>query len=580
MKAETNIMVISREAKSAERAMNCLQTLGYKASQCIMTAKEFLASMDKQSINLALICVQESMKEESIKAAEQLYFHRSIPVIFIASRFDEKFLSIAKKAGAFGYIIEPYEPYILKATIEIAIHKFEVAKLSKQSKEELIKYRSIVENADVAIFISAPQLFEYVNHAFENLVGYSVAELINKKLTIEHFITPDDQKVFQAMQALLQKSVGNTPWFELRITTCFKNIKTAELMMANLKSGQQTKIMGVIRDLTDKKQMTDIIKQSEGYYKGMFQNADDAIIVFSPENEIVMDANPKACKMYGFTKEEFEGLSLESITKDVAQGKHHIEEIMKKGVFHNFETIHYRKDKSEINLEINASVITINDKNAILSIVRDITERKKIEQQFALNLTKAGHSLDGMIRAIAIILEKRDPYTTGHHKRVSKLAFAIAKKLGLSEEQAEGIKTAAFIHDLGKLNIPPEILTKPSELNAYEFDIIKTHPRAAFDILKGIEFPWPIAKIVYQHHEKLDGSGYPLGLKGDDIMMEARRVTVANVVESMSSPRAYRPALDKQKAVEELTRNKNKFYDAAVVDACIQLLLNEDFKLD
>jgi PAS domain S-box-containing protein/putative nucleotidyltransferase with HDIG domain len=337
--------------------------------------------------------------------------------------------------------------------------------------------------------------------------------------------------------------------------------------------------MGIMRDITERKRMEEIVKLSEQYFKGVFDSANDAILIFSPENEVVIDVNPQACKMYGFTRDEFEGISLEKISQNISHGKLQIEETIKKGIFHDFETVQYRKNGSEIFLEINASVLDINDKKVILSINRDITERKRLEQELQTSLKKAGNSLEGFIRAISVILEKKDPHTSGHHRRVANLSYAIAKKLGLSDDQAEGIKTAALVHDIGKIDIPVEILTKPSKLNDYEFNIIKTHPRAAYEILKNIEFPWRIAEIVYQHHEKFNGSGYPIGLRGDDIMLEARIIMIANVVEAITAPRAYRPSLGIEKALEEITLNREKFYDPTVVYACLYLFNQEDYKL-
>jgi len=449
----------------------------------------------------------------------------------------------------------------------------------KELLYDLDKYRSIVQYVNIAIYLLASKKFEYVNPAFEALAGYSLRELTTKDLTIEDLIVPEDRKLMEAMHVEREKSVSTGSWIEFKIATRYGEIKNVESVIVNIRVGREAKILGIMRDITERKRMEEIVKLSEQYYKGMFDNALDAILIFSPETEIVIDVNPSACKMYGFTKEEFEGLSLESISKDLTHGKLQVEETLIKGIFHNFETVQYRKDGSEMHLEINASVMNINNKQAILSINRDISERIKLEHELRHAVARAGHSLDGIIKAVSVILEKQDPYTAGHHRRVANLAYAIAKKMGLPEDHAEGIKTAALIHDIGKINIPAEILTKPGTLNEYEFNVIKTHPRAAYDILKDIEFPWPIAEILYQHHEKFDGSGYPIGLKGDQIKLEARILMVANVVEAMTSVRSYRPALGVSKALEEIATNRNKFYDSKVVDACAVLFTQENYKL-
>jgi HD-GYP domain-containing protein (c-di-GMP phosphodiesterase class II) len=160
------------------------------------------------------------------------------------------------------------------------------------------------------------------------------------------------------------------------------------------------------------------------------------------------------------------------------------------------------------------------------------------------------------------------------------LACAIAEEMGLSNEQIEGIRMAASIHDIGKIVVPAEILNKPGPLTDIQYEMVKMHPRAGFDVVKGIKFPWPVAQIVLQHHELMDGSGYPQGLSGDEIMMEARILTVANVVEAMTSHRPYRPAFDIKVALAEISKNKGILYDSAVVDACLRLFAEKGFTLD
>jgi len=183
-------------------------------------------------------------------------------------------------------------------------------------------------------------------------------------------------------------------------------------------------------------------------------------------------------------------------------------------------------------------------------------------------------SLEQSIETIAATV----PYTAGHQRRVSELAVAIAQEMGLPEDQIQGLHLAAIIHDLGKIHIPAEILARPGKLSDIEFALIKTHPQAGYDILKNVEFPWPIADIVRQHHEKLDGSGYPQGLKGDQILLESRILTVADIVEAMSSHRPYRSTLGMKATLEEIKRGRGIQYDAAVVDVCLKLFKEKKFK--
>jgi HD-GYP domain-containing protein (c-di-GMP phosphodiesterase class II) len=185
--------------------------------------------------------------------------------------------------------------------------------------------------------------------------------------------------------------------------------------------------------------------------------------------------------------------------------------------------------------------------------------------------------MEGFVHALADTVDARDPYTAGHQHRVSKIACAIAEEMNLSNETVAGIRMAGEIHDLGKMSIPAEVLMKPGRLLEVEFNYIKIHPQKGYDILKGMEFPWPVARIVLEHHERMDGSGYPNGLSGEDILPEARIVAIADVVEAMASHRPYRPALGIEVALEEIENNSGTLYDSDFASACLRLFREKKF---
>lgn len=189
-------------------------------------------------------------------------------------------------------------------------------------------------------------------------------------------------------------------------------------------------------------------------------------------------------------------------------------------------------------------------------------------------------TIGGIIQAMAMTIEMRDPYTAGHQKRVTKLAVAIGREMDLSHDRLKGLEMAGIIHDLGKISIPAEILSKPGRISEAAHDLIKAHPQVGYEILIPIEFPWPLAEIVYQHQERMDGSGYPRGLPGEDILLEARILAVADVVEAVASHRPYRPALGLERALREIVENKGRFYDRQAVDACMKVFTRDDFQFD
>ena len=214
--------------------------------------------------------------------------------------------------------------------------------------------------------------------------------------------------------------------------------------------------------------------------------------------------------------------------------------------------------------------------NKLLKI--EIENRKHMQQELQQSFETIKKAMHSTIQAISMTVEKRDPYTSGHQQRVADLAKAMAQGLKLLPDQIESIYMAAAIHDIGKISLPAEILVKPSQLTAIEISLIQAHAQAGYDILKGIEFPWPIADIVLQHHERMDGSGYPQGLAGDKILFGARIIGVADVVETMASHRPYRPSIGTDKALEEIARNRGTLYDPLAVDACLTLFNDKKFE--
>ena len=223
--------------------------------------------------------------------------------------------------------------------------------------------------------------------------------------------------------------------------------------------------------------------------------------------------------------------------------------------------------------ERTAALTKLNDQ-----LKQEIAERKLAEERLQQSYTKLQKNLDEIVHAMSLTVEKRDPYTAGHQKRTTELAMALAGEMGLSEHQIKGIQMAALIHDMGKISIPAEILSKPGKLSEVEMQMVRRHPQAAFEILKEIDFPWPVDLIVLQHHEKMDCSGYPQGLAGEDILLEARILCIADVVESIESHRPYRPGLGIDKALEEISNNRGILFDQDVVDACLRLFKEKNFR--
>jgi putative nucleotidyltransferase with HDIG domain len=237
-----------------------------------------------------------------------------------------------------------------------------------------------------------------------------------------------------------------------------------------------------------------------------------------------------------------------------------------------------RKDGRVVYADIKAASALIDGEECMIGFFADITERKEANEKLEQSYESLRKTLDDAINTMVKIVELRDPYTAGHQQKVADLAVAIAREMKFGDIQVDQLRVAAVIHDIGKIYVPSDLLSKPGKLTDIEFSLIKTHAQNGYDIVKGMELPGAVAETILQHHERLDGSGYPNGLKAEDTLMKAKILAVADVVEAMASHRPYRPALGIDKALEEITNNKSKLYDPDVVDACLELFTSGKFE--
>ena len=378
----------------------------------------------------------------------------------------------------------------------------------------------------------------------------------------------DRDRYLASIQESVKKEV---PWnFEGR----FFAKKTGEMiwfqgLSTPIRHEDQLVFNGILLNITER-------KQAEERYRNIFENAQEGIYQSTPEGRFII-ANQSMARILGYDSPEELITGVTDIASQVYaypdERAEFIRMIEQQGFLRNYEGRFRRKDGSIIWVSRTMRMVR-DDKRQILyeGIVEDVTQRKE-------SVERLRNALGGTVRAIAAIVETRDPYTAGHQRQAGDLALAIATEMGLSIDRIEGLRLAAIIHDLGKISVPSEILSKPSELTDLEFELIKTHAQAGYEILKDIEFPWPVARIVFEHHERMDGSGYPQMLKGEDILLEARILAVADVVEAMSSHRPYRASLGIEAALEEIEKNRGILYDAAVVDACLKLFREKGYRI-
>jgi PAS domain S-box-containing protein/putative nucleotidyltransferase with HDIG domain len=320
---------------------------------------------------------------------------------------------------------------------------------------------------------------------------------------------------------------------------------------------------------------------SEEKFLLVFKDSPNGMCISSLNHGRYVDVNDRYVNALGYTREELIGRTSFDIKlwADLAERDAMVKALIQTGKVMDFE-LHFRDKKGNMHLGLtSASLIKIGKELCVLTQTQDITERKQIEKELLNTLESFRKAITTTINVLVTALESRDPYTAGHQYRSAKLACAIAKEIGLPEDKIEGIRMAGIIHDIGKLSIPAEILTKPTKLANIEFSMIKEHCRNGYEMLKNVESPWPLAEIVFQHHERIDGTGYPRKLKGDEILLEARILSVADVVEAMASHRPYRASLGIEAALGEIEKNKGILYDTLIAEACLRLFREKHYQL-
>ncbi len=334
-------------------------------------------------------------------------------------------------------------------------------------------------------------------------------------------------------------------------------------------------------DITEKKRYEKDMHRAKDYAELLFRSTPSATFTIDQHRKVT-SWNERAQELTGYIPEEVMGKECRLFAAGSCRKKC---ELFSKDVVKPLlkqECVVVRKDGQLRVVSKNADFLKDHDGNIIGGIesLEDITDRIRAEKNLEKSLEDAKKILGGTVHALAKLAETRDPYTAGHQRKVAILSEAIAKEIGLDEDQMKGIHVAGILHDIGKICVPTEILNKPGRLTKTEFSIIQGHPQIGFDILKEVDFPWPIARMVIEHHERMDGSGYPQGIPGKNIAVEARILAVADVVDAMSSHRPYRPALGIDTALSEITSNKGILYDPNVAEICLELFKEKYFKFE
>jgi PAS domain S-box-containing protein len=337
--------------------------------------------------------------------------------------------------------------------------------------------------------------------------------------------------------------------------------------------------IGEARERQARRKAEDSLRAAEEQFRGLVEQSIAGIYIIQDEKFAYV--NRRFAEILGYDSAS-ELVGRDPLSLVVESDRATVLENMRKRLDGEVRSVSYsytamRKDSTLIDVGVHGSRATHAGNPAVIGLMQDISEKKRAEKEIQRYVAQLEKAFMSTVRVATTLSEMRDPYTAGHERRVAEIAVAIGREFGFDDRRLEGLRVAGYLHDVGKMTIPSEILSKPGRLSAIEFQLIQGHAKASYDVLKDVEFPWPVAQVVLQHHERMDGSGYPQGLKGEAIMLEARIMAVSDVVEAMSSHRPYRPGLGIEKALAEIERGRGTAYDTEAADACLRLFRDKGY---
>jgi PAS domain S-box-containing protein/putative nucleotidyltransferase with HDIG domain len=508
-----------------------------------------------------------------------------LPIIVLTGTDDDQLALKAVQGGAQDYLVKgQINGQLLSRSIQYAIERKQAEENLSRAKQHLTAH---VDNSPLAVveFDSQLHVIRWSKEA-ERVFGWTSEEVVGRSIPEIRWVYEEDEELVRRESAGL---ISGEQSRSLNVNRNYRkdgSVIYCEWYNSGIydSRGKLISVLSQVLDITNRRKIEEALRKSEANYRQLFDNSPVGIYQISFRTGKFLKANDLICEYLGCSQEEITSLTpYDFMTKE--SQLLFLERLNKMAIGDKvpedpeYEII----DKNGKPRWLKLNVKNIYDSEGLAGadvVAHDITERKQAGEELRQTLDSLRKAFGTTIQVLVSAVETRDPYTAGHQIRSADLARAIATEMGLPQEKIDGLRMAGSIHDIGKLSVPAEILSKPRKLTEIEFSLIKEHANKGFEMLKDVESPWPMAEIVYQHHERMDGSGYPRHLKGEEILMEARILAVADVVESMASHRPYRPALGIDAALEEIEKNKGILYDAEAVDACLRLFREKGFQLE
>ncbi|MBE0625571.1 MAG: PAS domain S-box protein [Burkholderiales bacterium] len=448
---------------------------------------------------------------------------------------------------------------------------------SQELRESEERHRTILQTAMDGFWLADTQgrLLD-VNEAYCRMSGYGRQELLAMRISdLEAAESPEDTAAH--MKKVMAHSEDR---FESRHRRKDGSIFDVTVS-AQFQAVDGGRFVIFLQDYTERRRSEQALHESEEQFRGLVEQSIAGIYII--QDGRFSYANPRFAEICGYASaDEIVGRDALSMVVDKDRGP--AEEYVRRLLAGELRSIPYtfsvlRKDGNTIEVGAHAACANYKGRPAVIGLIQDISEKRRAEEKIQSYLEQLKTAFMRTVEVATTLSEMRDPYTAGHERRVAEIAVAIGAELGFDVRRQEGMRVAGYLHDIGKITIPAEILSKPGKLSAIEYSLIQAHAQASHDALKNVQFPWPVAEVALQHHERMDGSGYPQGLKGGAIMLEARIVAVADVIEAMSSHRPYRPGLGIASALAEIERGRGTAYDPAVADAALKLFREKGYAI-